>query len=358
MPVLTKLNKIIKIRVIKKEKLNETALIKEIERLSLETQKFNKSLVIKSIGDDCAIIKDKNCMLVSADSITENVHFNFNLYNFYEIGKKSLLINLSDIAAMGGIPRLFILSLFIPAYVNESNIRQTLKGIIDTAKKYRVSLIGGNISKSSEFSISATIIGDYKDKSVVKRFNSKAGNQVYVSGELGNSWMAFYLNGNKNSIFKNYSNLKSTDKKLIENFIDKYKLPEPRINLGKKLSEKKLANSLTDISDGLVKDIFSVTCHGCGCEIQIEEIPVNEKLKYICTILNIKDYIDKVVSFGEDYELLWTTEEYKEKELLKLSKTAGIKIKKIGHITDKPACINFLKDGAPYFPEDFTFKHL
>ncbi|MCL4428211.1 MAG: thiamine-phosphate kinase [Deltaproteobacteria bacterium] len=344
--------------MIKKEKLNETVLIKEIERLSIETQKFNKSLVIKSIGDDCAIIKDKNRMLVSSDSITENVHFNFDLYDFYEIGQKSLLVNLSDIAAMGGIPRLFLLSFFIPSYVNEDNIKQALLGIIAAAKKYRVSLIGGNISKSSEFSISATIIGDYKDKNVVKRFNSKKDNQVYISGELGNSWMAFYLNDNKNYIFKNYPNLKPEDKKLIENFINRYKLPKPRINLGRKLSEKKLANSLTDISDGLIKDIYNVIGHGCGCEINIDEIPINEELKYICKVLDIKDYIDKAVSFGEDYELLWTAEKYKEKELLKLSKTSTVKIKKIGHITDKPACVNFLRDGALYFPIDFTFKHL
>jgi len=344
--------------VIKKERLNETGLIKEIERLSLETQKFNKSLVIKSIGDDCAIIKDKNRMLVSSDSITENVHFNFDLYDFYEIGEKSLLVNLSDIAAMGGVPRLFVLSLFIPGYINENNIRQTLLGIIDTAKKYRVSLIGGNISKSSEFSISATIIGDYKDENVVKRFDSEKGDQIYVSGELGNLWMAFYLNGNKNSIFRNFPNLGHRDKKLIENFIGKHKLPEPRINLGRKLSEKKLANSLTDVSDGLVKDIFNIMGRGCGCEIHIEEIPLNEELKYICMILNIADYIDKAISFGEDYELLWTAEESKEKDLLKLSKTAGVKIKKIGHITGNPARVIFLKDGAPYLPKDFTFKHL
>ncbi len=344
--------------MLKKEKLSETELIKEIERLSSETQGFNKSLIIKSIGDDCAIVKDKNRMLVSSDSITENVHFNFVLYNFYEIGKKSLLVNLSDIAAMGGIPRLFVLSLFLPAYVNEADIKQTLRGIIDAAKKYRVSLIGGNISKASEFSISATIIGDYKDKNVVKRYNSKKGEQVYVSGELGNSWMAFYLSSNKDYIFKNYLNLSPEDKKLIENFINKHKLPEPRINLGRKLSGEKLAGSLTDISDGLVKDIFNVIGGGCGCEIYLDEIPLNKELKYICMILNIEDYVDKAVSFGEDYELLWTSEKHKEKELLKLSKSTGVKIKKIGYINDNPACVNFLKNGTRYIPKDFTFKHL
>ncbi len=343
----------------KKEKLNETALIKEIEKLSAETLKFNKSLIVKSIGDDCAVIDDKNRILVSSDSITENVHFNLDLYNFYEIGKKSLLVNLSDIAAMGGVPKFFVLSLFIPGYISQTDINQTLRGIIDSAKKYRVSLIGGNISKSSEFSISITIMGDFEDEKVINRYNSRTDNPVYVSGELGNSWMVFYLGSKKKTILE--KKIRFKDKKLIENFIEKYKLPMPRINLGRKLSEKKLANSLTDISDGLSKDVFNILGKGCGCEIEIEDIPINEELREIAGILNIENYMDAAVSFGEDYELLWTAdEEYGEKELQKLSKEtgAGIKIKKIGYITNKPATVNFLKNGSPYTRKDFTFRHL
>lgn len=344
--------------MITKKNLSEISLIKEIERLSFETQKFNKSLIIKSIGDDCAIFKDKNCILVSSDSLTENVHFDISSYNFYEIGQKSLIVNLSDIAAMGGIPRLFTLCLFIPEYINECDINQTLRGIIETAKKYRVSLIGGNISKSSEFSIAITIIGDYKDDNAVKRFNSKAGDGIYVSGDIGNSWMSYYLQNNKNYIFENNSNISSRDKKLIENFIRRHKIPEPRINLGKKLSANKLAVSLTDISDGLFKDLFNILGPGCGCEILIEEIPINEELKYIAMILDIKDYIEKAVSFGEDYELLWTSKARNEKELMKLSEVLKIKIKKIGYITDKRANVNFLKNGNHFNVQDFTFKHL
>jgi thiamine-monophosphate kinase len=347
--------------VAKKQKFNESGLIKEIERLSAETLKFNKSLIIESIGDDCAIIRDGKRMLVSSDSITENVHFNFALYDFYEIGRKSLLVNLSDIAAMGGTPRLFVLSFFIPEHVNGIEIMDVLRGIVDTAKEYRVSLVGGNVSGSSEFSISITIIGDFKNNNVLKRFNSKAGDNIYVSGELGNSWFAFYLNCNKNSIFKNNPDLKTGDKELIENFITEYKLPVPRINLGKKLASQKLANSLTDISDGLVKDIHNIIGRGSGlgCEINLDEIPINDTLKYIAGLFNIEDYIDKAVSFGEDYELLWTSaKEYDKKELLKLSDRCGTGVKKIGFITDKPECVHFLKNGCIYQPEDFTFKHI
>lgn len=345
----------------KKEELNETKLISEIEKISLITQKFNKSLIIKSIGDDCAIFKDKNSMLISTDNITENVHFTPKFYSFYEIGSKSLLVNLSDIAAMGGTPRLFTLSLFIPKNINEENIKETLYGIVDIAKKYRVSLIGGNISRASEFSISITIIGDYKDDNVIKRGNSKIGDAVFISGEIGNSWMSYYLQKQEKRIYKNYIKLANFEKKFIENFINKFKLPIPRIKLAEELAIKKLANSLTDISDGLYKDISNILSFSHGAEIWVDELPINENLKHIAGLLKIKKYADNVVSFGEDYELLWTTDDKNEEELLNLSNRLGIKIKKIGRVVKEVNGINgirFMKNGVEYPIKNSTFRHL
>ena len=345
-------------RAKKKEVLNETELIREIEKISLITQKFNKSIIIKSIGDDCAIFRDKNSMLVSTDNITENVHFTLKFYSFYEIGSKSLLVNLSDIAAMGGTPRLFTLSLFIPDYVNEENIKETLYGVVGVAKKYRVSLIGGNISRASEFSISITIIGDYKDDNVIKRGNSKIGDAVFVSGEIGNSWMAYYLQKHGKHIDKNFVNLENFEKKTIENFINKFKLPTPRIKLAKELAVRKLANSLTDISDGLYKDISNILRLSQGVEIWINELPVNENLKHIAELLKIRKCADNIISFGEDYELLWTADDKNEKEVLNLSSRLGIKIKKIGRVVNGINGIKFLKNGVAYPVKDSTFRHL
>ena len=197
--------------MIKKEKFNESGLIKYIEKAGLETQSFNKNLIVESIGDDCAVIEDKKKILLSSDNITENVHFSLDLYDFQEIGKKSLLVNLSDIAAMGGIPRLFLLSFFIPPYLCTSDIKSIIKGIIEEARKYKVSLIGGNISSASELSVSITIIGDCEDAGI-KRFGSQKGDAVYVSGEIGNSWMAFILIQIKIIYLKTYRGLKRRTK--------------------------------------------------------------------------------------------------------------------------------------------------
>lgn len=333
-----------------KEGLDETSLIREIEKISLVTREFNKSLIIKSIGDDCAIFKDKNNILVSTDCITENVHFTIGLYSFHEIGAKSLLVNLSDIAAMGGIPRLFTLSLLIPEYVNEENIKDILYGIVGVAKQYRVSLIGGNISRASELSVSITIIGDYKEENAVMRDGSKIGDSVFVSGELGNSWMSYYLRQNKESVEKYGAGLKDFEKT--------FKLPTPRVKLANELATKRLANSLTDISDGLYKDVFNIAGFSNGIEIWMDELPVNENLKHIAKILKIKNYMDNIISFGEDYELLWSADGGKEDEILNLSDRTGIKIKKIGQIVSEPALRLFLKNGEPYAVHNFTFRHL
>ena len=344
--------------MIEKEKFNESELIKYIKKAGLETQSFNKNLIVESIGDDCAVIEDKNKILLSSDNITENIHFSLDLYDFDEIGGKSLLVNLSDIAAMGGIPRLFLMSLFIPPHLCTSDIKSLIKGVIKEAKKYEVSLIGGNISSASELSVSITIIGDCESAGI-KRFCSKKGDAVYVSGEIGNSWMVFYLNSNKDYIFKTKTGLKSSDKKLITDFINKYKLPKPRINLGRKLYTKNLAGSLTDISDGIYKDIFNVAGEGCGCRINVEDIPVNEELKQIAGILNIENYIDDIISFGEDYELLWTFDRgYTRSEIAELKGSCGTNIKKIGFIDDNSAKLTLIKGGKVFMPEDHTFRHL
>ncbi len=337
---------------IKRQRLKETFLINKIEEISRATRWFNKSLIIKSIGDDCAIFKDKGNILISTDNITEKIHFTLEKYSFYEIGAKSLLVNLSDIAAMGGNPRLFTLSFFIPRYISNKNIMETLDGIIDTAKKYRISLVGGNISGASEYSISITIIGDYNNNYVLTRGMSEPGDAVFVSGELGNAWLSYLINYK----IKNMGNIDKTARRGVERFLKRFKLPAPRIELGKILAKTKLARNLTDVSDGIFKDINNICGH--GAEIQMDKLPVNKELKNIVNLLNIKNLFDGVISFGEDYELLWTGKKESEKKLLEISKKLGIRITRIGRITDQYKGIKFLNRKTLYPIKDFTYEHI
>ncbi|MHB1646256.1 MAG: thiamine-phosphate kinase [Candidatus Acididesulfobacter diazotrophicus] len=373
--------------------MDESSLISYIEKNSRERLRFNNSLLIKSIGDDTAIFRDKNNILITSDTLTENTHFKIDYYSFDKIGAKALLANISDIASMGGTPRFFILSLLIPEYLTEENIKETIDGIIETAKNDKISLIGGNISKASEFSICITLLGDYTDKKTVLRYCARDNDLIFVSGNIGNSWLSYYIMENKKYIDEiTVNGLKAKkfkiDKKtikFIEDFAKENLIHPSRVKLGKILASNKLANSLTDISDGLYKDINNLLNNNkdknSEVSIIVDNIPLSDDFKHIVNILDLKDIdvFNNVISFGEDYELLWSANTTNSKKLSEIAKKERIKISKIGSITNiysnnytntnnninanagntkKKNKINFIYKNKPFFVTPMTFKHI
>ncbi|RZD16453.1 MAG: thiamine-monophosphate kinase [Candidatus Acididesulfobacter guangdongensis] len=387
--------------------MDELSLISYIEENSREKLKFNGSMIIKSIGDDTAIFRDKNNILITSDTLTENTHFRTDYYSFSQIGAKALLANISDIASMGGTPRFFILSLLVPDYLTEAHIKETIDGIIEMAKNDRISLIGGNISKAREFSISITLLGDYTAKqTAISRYSAEYDDLIFVSGYIGNAWLSYYIMENSerikehiekfimntddidtdnNNIFINAmtdsensykiykaDNKSKTSKNILMQFIKNYakkNLIHPsRVKLGKILAANKIANSMTDISDGLYKDINNLLSskdkNSCALIIA-DDIPLSDEFKNIAKILNLKDtdILNNIISFGEDYELLWSTSRADENKLLEIAKKERIKISKIGSIvkcntddrqsTQGTEDIGYNDDAAGYTEADF-----
>ncbi|MHB8281171.1 MAG: thiamine-phosphate kinase [bacterium] len=357
--------------------MDELSLISYIEKNSRERLRFNNSLLIKSIGDDTAIFRDKNNILITSDTLTENTHFKIDYYSFAKIGAKALLANISDIASMGGTPRFFILSLLIPDYLTEENIKETIDGIIETAKNDKISLIGGNISKANEFSICITLLGDYLDKKTVLRYCAHDNDLIFVSGNIGNSWLSYYIMENKKYIGEKEFQIDKNTIKFIEDFAKENLIHPSRIKLGKILAANKLASSLTDISDGLYKDINNLLNNKdkkSEVSIIVDDIPLSDDFKHIVKVLNLKDtdVLNNVISFGEDYELLWSANITNSKKLLEIAKKERIKISKIGSIinvynnndtndtnnTKKTNKINFIYKNKPFFVTPMTFKHI
>ncbi|MHB1680214.1 MAG: thiamine-phosphate kinase [bacterium] len=358
--------------------MDELSLISYIEKNSREKLRFNNSLLIKSIGDDTAIFRDKNNILITSDTLTENTHFKIDYYSFSQIGAKALLANISDIASMGGTPRFFILSLLIPDYLTEENIRDTIDGIIETAKNDKISLIGGNISKASEFSICITLLGDYIDKKTALRYRARNNDLIFVSGNIGNSWLSYYIMENKKYIGEIANGLKTKEFKIdkniikfIENFAKENLIHSSRVKLGKILAANKLAHSLTDISDGLYKDINNLLNNkdkNSEVSIIVDDIPLSDDFKHIVKVLNLKDtyVLNNVISFGEDYELLWSANLTNAKKFSDIAKKERIKISEIGSIintynnndTKKTNKIHFIYKNKPFFVTPATFKHI
>ncbi len=291
------------------KKYNEFSLIEKIKK---DFSFQNKNII--GIGDDCAFLKKEKNLIITTDTLVENKHFIFEKTDFFLLGKKSLSVNLSDIAAMGGIPLYFLLTLGIPPYMEDSFIEKFLDGLKECAIEYKTKLIGGDCVASNNFFVSITLLGKTLKKPIL-RSNAKINDYIYTTGKIGDSsfGLSILLNEEEKKCFKdeNY-------------FVKKHLNPTPRIKLMKKLSGKYKINSAIDISDGLLGDLIHIAEESkCGFEIFIDKIPISKE-----KISNFQEkeleYILKAISGGEDYEIIFTSPDIiKEKE-----------ITNIGRITD------------------------
>ena len=170
----------------KLSQLGEFGLIKNARDIF---KSLNENIVV-GIGDDCAAIKLRKGFLLIAttDALVEGIHFKLDYIQPYQLGIKSININLSDIAAMGGIPLHALLSIAVPPNISVNFMDDFFKGVKDGAKRFKVSIIGGNVSSSkNEFSINMAILGEVKKKYMLLRKGAKAGDKIFVTGYLGDS---------------------------------------------------------------------------------------------------------------------------------------------------------------------------
>ena len=273
--------------------------------------------VLKSIGDDCAVIKlsKSKFFVVTTDTSLLGPHFSKD-YLPYEIGYKSLATNLSDIAAMGCNPLYIFMAITIPN-LNSSWIKSFYRGVKKLTTKYNVALIGGDTNKGP-LSISIQVIGVNKNK-ILYRSGAKPGDDIYVSGDLGSARSALML---KN--IKKKKNVFLSLKKYLH-------LPTPRVELG--LGISKFATSCIDISDGLAKDMSNIIKESkCGANIFLDKIPYKSIIEK--TLPKNKLY-EAIIGGGEDYELCFTANSKDSRKIKYLSKKHNIKITKIGIISKR-----------------------
>ena len=273
--------------------------------------------VLKSIGDDCAVIKVNpfKSFVITTDTSLLGPHFTMD-YSPYEIGYKCLATNLSDIAAMGCNPMYMFMAMTIPN-LKTSWIKSFYRGIKELTDEYDVALIGGDTNKGP-LSISIQVIGVNKHN-ILYRSGAKLNDDIYVSGELGSARAALMIKNNK-KYTKEFRSLK--------NFLHK---PIPRISLGMDIS--KFATSCIDVSDGIAKDIKNITNEShCGANIFLDKVPFNKMIK---NIISTKYFYDAVIGGGEDYELCFTANINDANKVKYLSKKHNIKITKIGTITQR-----------------------
>ncbi len=266
---------------------------KEFEIIQKYFTPLAKNQESLNLQNDAAFFKDRR-LVISTDMMIEGTHFNKN-DRPEDISRKLLRINLSDIAAMGAKPYGFFLNIALPKSKSSEWLEKFISGIECDMLKYNIKLFGGDLSKSSKVFLSVTILGKTKFNCHNKNF-AKNGSQIFVSGNIGDAALGFALNRNRKF---------SCSETTKEFLISKYKLPEPQINLGKRILKK--VDFCTDISDGLLREIFLISNQSnLQANIFLDKIPLSTWAKEVIQKNNKQKILEIILAGGEDYELLFS----------------------------------------------------
>jgi len=270
--------------------------------------------VVAGIGDDCTILRIPagHETLVTTDFSLEGIHFRREWHSPEVIGYRCLARGLSDIAAMGGQPIAALLSLALPRKLPQTWVDRFLRGFLELALAFKVSLAGGDTAESPGAVLAdIVVVGSVPRGTAIRRSGARPGDRVYITGELGGSAAAF--------------DLLSSDRKLRQHDFPQHFRPVPRIEVGRFLRERKLASAMIDISDGLSTDLSHI-CEesGVGGVILAEAIPRS----VIGRSAHEVD-LNFALHGGDDYELLFTSPRGKPVP----ARIAGTPVTQIGHIT-------------------------
>jgi thiamine-monophosphate kinase len=282
----------------KKRKLSDIGEFGFIEKIKDDCH-FNLNGLVKGIGDDCAVIGpyDDSYLILTTDLLIEDIHFIMDQINPVDLGKKSMYVNLSDIAAMGGSPLHSLVSIAVPQSAPLEILQGIYQGMKETCRNYGFNILGGDTSASRDrLMINVALIGEVPQKEILYRNRAEKGDKIYVSGPLGDSAAGLKM-------------LKGEMKPSGGNqgyFIKAHQLPQPEITFGRGIARSGLANAMIDISDGLVADLGHICqTSGLGARIYQESIPLSEELKKLSTEVNFDAY-ELALYGGEDYKLLFT----------------------------------------------------
>ena len=301
----------------------EKTLIAQIRRAAKRTSSSpssKNSAIQTGIGDDCAIVRPPSSagkptdILITTDFALEGIHFRRDWHSAESVGRRCLARGLSDIAAMGGDPIAAFLSLALPRDLPQAWVQRFIRSLLSFGRKYGVTLAGGDTAESPHGILADIIVmGAVPKGKALLRSGARPGDRVYVSGKLGGSAAA---------VLALQNNLR---RKLNPRDYPRQFFPEPRIQLGRTLREKKLASAMIDTSDGLSTDLAHICKEsGVGAELQAEAIPRAS----VGRPAHVVD-LELALRGGEDYELLFTAPNGKRIP----ERIAGTRITAIGRIT-------------------------
>ncbi|MEZ5318202.1 MAG: thiamine-phosphate kinase [Vicinamibacterales bacterium] len=295
--------------------------------------------ILIGIGDDAAVLApDRGAsIVVTTDSLVEDVHFRRGWSSPEDVGHKALAVNLSDLAAMGAAPRAALLSLALPADYPVADLDALLDGLLGLAGATGTALVGGNITRSpGPLVVDVTAIGTVRPRRVLTRSGGRPGDELYVTGWLGQgaAALAWLVASVPIDPLRDYAPPPPPELTgEVQACLDRYRRPTPRLRLGRMVAGNRAATACMDLSDGLADAAAQIAgASGTGVRIEAAAIPVAPGARS-----PEPPAWRFALAGGDDYELLFAVAPRRRRAFLAAVRHAGdVPVTRVGVLTRKP----------------------
>jgi thiamine-monophosphate kinase len=343
------------------KRMNEFDFINKIKERARQQQ--SSSGLVQGIGDDAAVLKSltSSDLVISTDMLVEDVDFRRETTRPELVGHKALAVSLSDIAAMGARPRWALLSLGVPAAVWGDDVLDSFyDGFFRLAKRYGVTLIGGDVSRTPDkVVLDSILIGETPKTGAIFRSGARPGDQIFVTGFLGDAAAGLRLLEHgarlQSPTIAEDSQDNSNESRPIDYLLLRHLQPEPRVGWGLLLGEQQLATAMIDISDGLSSDLKHLCDEsGVGALVEASQVPIDP----LVTELSGRRALDPLMLAlhgGEDFELLFTVRPDMVARLPK--RVDGISLTRIGEIKEAGAGVQISEGSRTWKLEPGGWEH-
>jgi len=312
-----------------KKSINDFGKFGLINHLTREVKTENRTTIL-GIGDDSAVIDSgKNLTLVSTDLLLEGIHFNLIYHPLKHLGYKAVIRGISDIYAMNGTPGQIMIALGLSSKFSLDQVEELYAGISLACEKYKVDLVGGDITSSlTGMTIGVTAIGTAAKNAILKRNGARANDLICVTGDFGAAFMGLQLLERERKLFVK-EKVTQPDLTGYEYVIGRQLKPEIPLSAFTDLRNAEIIpTAIIDVTDGLASDLLHVCrLSGTCCRIYYSKVPIDYETTRLAEEFNI-DPMTPALNGGEDYEMLFTV----PLEMIEKIKLIS-SVKVIGHMT-------------------------
>jgi thiamine-monophosphate kinase len=332
--------------------LDEFALIRRLTHGKQSLAFQQASGVATGIGDDAAVanIAPNHQLVMSCDTMTETIHFKNTTMRDSDIGYKAMAAAISDIAAMGAIPRYALVAMSCPRDTEPGRLEQIYEGLYECANRWSVVIAGGDTTSSvGSITISVTVIGEVETGKALLRSAAKQGDVLVATGMLGLSaaGLDYLLHRGLPADLWTQAGRPSED---LESLIRAHCRPDPQVKAAELLQQSGLCNALNDVSDGLASEAWEIAeASGVGIDLIEDRIPLADELMSYALSVE-KDPLDYVLYGGEDYHLIASMPaEYAIAMQMKF-KEAGLKLYIIGYVNGEVSGVRLVQSTGYVVP--------